>query len=313
MKTFVSAVVLGLVSAVAVAQGDAKPIRFIVPFGPGSSVDTQGRFFAEQLSQVLKVPTYVENKPGATGALGLQALKAAPADGRSIAVVSPSFVVTPIMSRTAGYKVDDFKPIAGMGKGPIGFFVRADSKYKSLGDLLAAAKKDGQPVNMGTYAGSYKIGAAWLSQLSGVPFTDIPYKSASNTMTDLMGGSLEVMSADFTAMAPMVREGKLRALAIADERRLSEFADVPTVNESYKGYVNYIWLGLVVRADTPQPIVDNLSRAMQQVMAKKETHDYLAQMGWQPLNLDGPAMGRFIQAENKRFQGVAKTAGITPE
>lgn len=316
MKKLIGAIALcGAVPLVA-AQADHyphKPIRVIVPFGPGSGADIHGRFYADLLARALNATVYVENKPGANGSIGMQALKAAPADGHSIAVVSPSLVVAPIMMKSAGYQVDDFRPIAGIAKGPIGFFVRADSRHTSLNVMLADASKQGRSIPIGTYAGSYQIGAAWLSMLSGAKLAHIPYRGASQTVTDLLGGNLELMSADFNAMSSLVREGKLRTLAVAADRRLPELPQIPTVSETYAGYENYIWIGLVVRADTAAPIMDRLSRALQTVMASKESQEQLARLNWQPMGLDAAGMQRFIAQESRRYQRVAQSAGIQPE
>ena len=290
-----------------------KPIRVIVPFGPGSAVDSQGRYFADQLAKVLNSSVYVENKPGANGALGLQAVKQAPADGLTVAMVSPSLVVTPILSKNANYTVEDFRPVAGMSKGPIGFFVRADSPFKTLGDAVEAAKREKRPLAMGTYAGSYQIGAAWLSTLVHVPITNVPYRGASQAVTDLIGGSLETISADYLSTVPLMRDGKVRALAIASEKRLADMPEVPTVHETYPGYINFIWTGLVVRSDTPQPIVERLSQAMVQIMNQPDTKDYLVKLGWEPLGLDAAAMTRFVAEENGRFKDIAKNTGITAQ
>lgn len=316
MKKLFCAIALCATASLAGAQAapyPTKPIRVVVPFGPGSGADIHGRFYADMLGKALNATVYVENKPGANGSIGMQSLKSAPADGYSIAVVSPSLVVTPIMTRNAGYKVDDFRPVAGIAKGPIGFFVSADSKHLSLNEMLAAAKKGGQAINIGTYAGSYQIGAAWLSMLSGAKLANIPYRGASQAVTDLLGGNLELMSADFNAMNSLVREGKLRALAIAADNRLPELPSVPTVKESYPEYENFIWIGLVVRAGTPAPVMEKLSRALQAVMTGKESQEHLSKLGWQPMGLDAAGMQRFIATESQRYESVAQSAGIQPE
>jgi tripartite-type tricarboxylate transporter receptor subunit TctC len=312
---FLLVVALSVTSGATLAQGTTatgsnKPIRVIVPFGPGSAVDSQGRYFADQLGKVLNTSVYVENKPGANGALGLQALKSAPADGLTLAVVSPSLVVTPILSKNANYRVEDFRPVAGMSKGPIGFFVRSDSPFKTLSDALEAAKREKRPLAMGTYAGSYQIGAAWLSSLAGVPITNVSYRGGSQAVIDLIGGSLETMSADYLSMLPMVRDGKLRVLATASEKRLSDMPNVPTVNELHPGYVNYVWTGLVVRSDTPNEVVEKLSRAMATITKSVDTQDYLRKLGWEVLGHDAMAMKHFVDDENRRFKDVAKQASI---
>jgi len=298
-------------SSSAFAQAaSSKSIRFIVPFGPGSGGDSQGRFFAEQLAKELNTTVYVENKPGAAGAIGLQAVKSAPADGLTVAVVSPSLVVSPILSKNANYSVEDFRAVAGMSKGPIGFFVRADSPFKTLADALDTARRAQRPLAMGTYAGSYQIGAAWLSSLANTPITNVPYRGAAQAVTDLIGGSLEIMSADYLSILPMVRDGKLRALAIASQERRPDMPDVPTVKEIYPEYVNFVWVGLAVRADTPDAVVDRLSRAMRSVMQQPASRDYLAKLGWELLGYDAETMTRFIAEENRRFKAVAQQAGI---
>jgi len=296
-------------SSGAFAQAAAgKSMRLIVPFGPGSGADNQGRFFAELLGKELNATVYVENKPGAAGAIGLQAAKSAPADGLTIVVVSPSLVITPILSKNANYSVEDFRAVAGMSKGPIGFFARADSPFKTLADALDTARRAQRPLAMGTYAGSYQIGAAWLSSLANTPITNVPYRGAAQAVTDLIGGSLETMSADYLSVLPMVRDGKLRVLATASEQR--DMPDVPTVREMYPEYVSFVWVGLAVRADTPDAEVDRLSQAMGRVMRQQASRDYLAKLGWERLGYDAATMTRFISEENRRFQAVARQAGI---
>lgn len=316
MRNLPCALVLCAAASLASAQVDtypSRPIRMVVPFGPGSGADIHGRFYADMLGKALNATVFVENKPGANGSIGMQSIKSAPADGYSIAVVSPSLVVAPLMTRNVGYRLEDLRPVAGIAKGPIGFFVRADSRHTSLNDMLAAARKEQQAIHIGTYAGSYQIGAAWLSMLSGTRLSNIPYRGASQAVTDLLGGNLELMSADFNAMNSLVREGKLRALAVAADKRLAQLPDVPTVKETYPEYENYIWVGLVVRADTPTPIVDKLSRALQAVMAGKSSQEHLARLGWQPMGLDAAGMQRFIARESRRYESVAQSAGIQPE
>lgn len=316
MMKLLCAMVLCTTASLAGAQAEpypSKPIRVVVPFGPGSGADIHGRFYADLLGKSLKATVYVENKPGASGSIGMQSVKSAPPDGYSIAVVSPSLVVAPIMTRNAGYQVDDFQPIAGIAKGAIGFFVRADSRHTSLNDMLAEARKGRQALNIGTYAGSYQIGAAWLSMLSGTKLANIPYRGASQAVTDMLGGNLDLLSADFNAMNSLVREGKLRALAIAADRRLPELPGVPTVKETYAEYENYIWIGLVVRTGTPAPVMERLSRAMKTVMDSQESREHLSRLGWQPMGLDAAGMQRFIAAESRRYEGVAQATGIQPE
>lgn len=316
MKKLICTLVLCATACLAGAQTEAypsRPIRVVVPFGPGSGADIHGRFYADMLAKALNATVYVENRAGANGSIGMQSLKAAPADGYSIAVVSPSLVVAPIMMKNAGYKLEDFRPVAGIAKGPIGFFVRSDSRHVSLNEMLSDARKGGQALSIGTYAGSYQIGAAWLAMLSGTRLANIPYRGAAQAVADLLGGSLELMSADFNAMHSLVREGKLRALAVAADRRLPELPEVPTLKETYPEYENYIWIGLVLRADTPAPVVEKLSQALQTVMAGRESRDHLARQGWQPMGLDAAGMQRFIAAESRRYDSVARTAQIQPE
>ena len=316
MMKLLCAMVLCTTACLAAAQAEpypSRPIRVVVPFGPGSGADIHGRFYADMLGKALKATVYLENKPGASGSIGMQSIKSAPADGYSIAVVSPSLVVAPIMTRNAGYKVDEFQPIAGIAKGAIGFFVRADSRHTSLNDMLAEARKDRQALNIGTYAGSYQIGAAWLSMLSGAKLANIPYRGASQAVTDMLGGNLDLLSADFNAMNSLVREGKLRALAVAAGSRLPELPGVPTVKETYAEYENYIWIGLVVRTGTPAPVMERLARAMKTVMDSKESQEHLSRLGWQPMGLDAAGMQRFIAAESRRYESVAQATGIQPE
>lgn len=311
-------ILLGLVAlllapAVHAQDFPTKPMRIIVAFTPGSGSDTQSRLYGRLLEKELGQPVVVENRPGANGLIGLQALKAAPGDGYTMGMGGAFLVVNSVTVKDVPYKPSDFRPIAGIVRGPLGLIVGGQSKHKSLGDLLDEAKREKRSINIGTYTATYQMGGAWLSQVSGVPVTNVSYKGAAQIVTDLAGGHLEAAIVDFGSMKSLLREGKIRALAISADKRAAEFPDVPTIKERFPEYEMYVWTALVVRSDTPADVVAKLSSAMQRALATKESQDYIAKSGFSQNPTPPAQMVKYQEDEYLRYKRIADAAGMKPE
>ena len=311
-------VFLGLMAIAPVALGQAKdfpnrPVKFVAPFAPGSGADTLGRFFGDQLAKVIGQPVIVENRPGASGAVGAVAVKNAPADGYTVLVAGWSAQsVSPITVKNLPYDpIADFKPISGLLRSPTGFVVPTDSKLKTLADLVATAKKQQKLLNVGTISEGQQIVLAWFSGLAGVKFMNIPYKSGGQMLTDLIGNQIDMALEGQPAFGALVEAGKLRALAVAAEDRGARFPDVPTFRESgYPKFVNYGWAGLYVRSQTPDDVTAVLAGGMQKVLASNAAREFAKKLGSE-LMLFGPAAQRKYEADQlATFRRVAEAAGI---
>ena len=182
----------------ALAQGQAaafpsKPIRIYVPFSAGSGADSSSRFYGELIGKAFGQQVLVENKPGGSGVVAVQATRQAPADGHTILMGSNSpAVVNAIMIRNLPYDpFKDLRPLYGIQMTPVAFAVKADSPYRTIGELIDAAKKANRPLQLGNYSAGYQLVAAWLGTASGLPVTHVPYKGGAQMLTDVVGGQLE--------------------------------------------------------------------------------------------------------------------------
>ena len=291
-----------------------RPLRIIVPFGAGSSSDANARFVAEKIAPLLGQPVLVENKPGASGAIGLQLTKALPADGYTIvqASISP-MAVNPVVMKDLGYDpMKDFKPLFGMARGMNVLLVPNDSKLKSLADVIVAAKS-AKPPSVGTFSAGYQLAAEWLAAEAGGKFLNIPYKGQGLVMTDLMGNQLDLAVVDLGGAVPLITSGKVRALAVTGEIRHPEFPNVPAVKEQLPQYVQYSWNSFYVRAQTPDDITARLADTLRKVMTTPEGRELMKKTGMEFVPLAPTEMQRFNREELERFRRIAKAAGIQPE
>jgi tripartite-type tricarboxylate transporter receptor subunit TctC len=293
-----------------------RPIKLVVPFGPGSATDISGRFISQQLGGILGQPIVIENRPGADGAIGLMAAKNAPADGYTIVQAGwTNLTVNPVVKKDLPYDpVKDFRPISGVTRSMLGIVVAGDSKLDTLADLVAAAKRDEKRLDFGTFSNGYRLGIEWFANVAGAKINNVPYKATTQIHTDIMGhqifGTLDAMS----TLAPLVKAGKLKLLAVTGETRHPELPNVPTIKESgYPEYVMYGWSAIYARAETPDDVTGKLADAMQKVLAADATREFARKLGSE-LNLRSPAAMRKFQADElATFRRVAEAAGIKAE
>jgi tripartite-type tricarboxylate transporter receptor subunit TctC len=301
----------------AFAQGDypTRPIRLISPFAAGSTSDTSARFVAQHLSAALGQPVTVENQPGADGRLGMMAVKNAPADGYTLVAGSwTNLAVNPVLIKGLPYDpLKDFKPVAGIGRSMLGIAVPGKSGIRTLADLTAAAKKDPKKLNFGNFATGYRLATEWFSSLAGVQFTHVPYKSTSQMNTDLAGGQIDAGMDGVVSMAPLVKSGQLRMLAVTGDQRHAEFPDVPTIKETYPEYSIYGWSALMVRAETPDDITEKLAAAVQKILVSKDGRDFAQKVGSDLLLRSTGEMRKYQAAQIETLRRVADAAGMKAE
>jgi tripartite-type tricarboxylate transporter receptor subunit TctC len=297
------------------AQGAAdnypsRAVRFIVSIGPGSSADTMTRAFAEQFSKVAGVPTFVENKPGADLIIGTQALLNSPPDGYSLVLISPTpMILNPLFVKDLPYSPSDLMPILNFSRHVTAVVTGPDSRFKTLQELIEAARKEPGSVSVGVYGSSYRLGAADLAKRAGVRFNVVPYKGASQAMTDAAGGSVDAVLVDVAGAAPLVTGGKLRALATAGEKRHPLLPDVPTVQESgVPGFTLDVFIGLGIHGKTPAPIADKLEALMQQTMKDPALREKMAQSGGIISGEGRQKFSEYIAVETARMRELARTS-----
>ncbi|RZS84977.1 Bug family tripartite tricarboxylate transporter substrate binding protein [Pigmentiphaga kullae] len=294
----------------------SQPIRLIVPFAPGSTSDTSGRVIAQQLASRLGQAVTVDNMPGADGRIGIMAAKNAPADGYTLVLGSwTNLSVNPILVKDLPYDpLKDFKPISGVTRSMLGIAVPANSPYKTLADLVAAAKAQPEKLNFGNFAWGYRLATEWFASIAGVRFTPISYKSTSQMNTDLIGGQIDVAMDGVASLAPSAKAAKLRILAVTGEKRHVEFPDVPTIRESgYPDYSIYGWSALMARTEVSDAITRRLADTMKEVLDSKPIQEFAEKGGSELLKRDPEQMRAFNVKEIATLRTVADKAGLAAQ
>jgi tripartite-type tricarboxylate transporter receptor subunit TctC len=263
MKRLLGALLATLVCLPAQA---ADPIKMVVPFAAGGPVDALARIVAAEIGPRLQADVVVENRGGAGGMLAVEQVARAAPDGRTILFASVgAFVITNALKPVAGYdQLKSFAPVARIGAAPTLFIVKADSPIKTMGELIAKAKADSKLSYGSAGAGTtMHIAAEQLNASAGTKITHVPYRGIAPALNDIMGGHITFLNGDITVLYPLVKQGTLRALAVAGTERSALLPDVPTAQElGYKGVYMENWYGALVPAATPPEVVAKLEAAV---------------------------------------------------
>jgi tripartite-type tricarboxylate transporter receptor subunit TctC len=313
-----AALVVAAPLAFAQAKWPERPIRLIVPYTPGGGTDTLARLVSQRLAATSKWTVVVENKPGGGGNIGMDAVAKAAPDGYVIGLgQTANLAINTTLYKKMPYDaVRDFTPISLVATQPVVLVVNADSPYKTLADLVNAAKAKPGQVSMAS-AGSGTIGhlsGELLGREAKVQFLHVPYKGAGPALTDLIGGSTQFAFLTVPAILPMLKANRLRALAVSSEKRIAALPNVPTVAESgYKGFVTESWYGLVGPAKLPAPIVTSINAELNKILKEPEVIAKLDMEGNQPLGGTPEQFAALIKADNAKWGSVVRDAGITPD
>jgi tripartite-type tricarboxylate transporter receptor subunit TctC len=252
----------------------ADPIKIVVPFAAGGPVDALARIVAAEIGPRLQTDVVVENRGGAGGMLAVEQVARAAPDGRTILFASVgAFVITNALKPQAGYEqLKTFAPVARIGAAPTLFIVKADSPIKTLGELIAKAKTDSKMSYGSAGAGTtMHIVAEQLNASAGTRITHVPYRGIAPALNDIMGGHISFLNGDITVLYPLVKQGTLRALAVAGTERTALLPDVPTAQElGYKGVYMENWYGALVPAATPPDVVAKLEAAVMDAVKNPE-------------------------------------------
>lgn len=316
-QTWITGLVLlaaGLVHAQQAPSYPNRPIKVVVPFTAGSGSDNSARYFGDQMALLLGQPVIVENKPGANGIIALQLVKNAPADGYTVLLASNSpMAVNPLVIKDLGYdSIKDYKPIGGLTRGMNVVVVSNDSKFANVDELLAAGKHDA--LTVGTYSAGYELAAAWLASVSGAKFTSVPYKGQAPIMTDVIGNQLDFALVDLGGAMPLIKGGKLKALAVTGETRNEDLPNVPTIRErGFNEYVQYSWVSFYVRSQTPDDVTARLANALQKALQSPGALNLVRKSGGELMAYDPEKMRAFHMSEIERFRKIADAAGIRPQ
>jgi tripartite-type tricarboxylate transporter receptor subunit TctC len=274
---------LALATLIATPVHAADPVKVIVPFAAGGPVDALARILAAELAPRLQTDVVVENIGGAGGLIAVDRAAAAPADGRTILFASVgAFVITNALKPRPGYEqLKTFAPVARVGAAPTLFIVKADSPIKSLPDLIAKAKSASK-LSYGSAGNgtTMHIVAEQLNTSAGTRITHVPYRGIAPALNDIMGGHIDFLNGDITVLYPLIKQGTIRALAVAGNERAKLLPDVPTVGEAgFKNVYMENWYGALVPAATPPDVVAKLEAAIMDVLKTPAVWDKISANG----------------------------------
>lgn len=308
--------VLALPGLAAAQAFPAKPFTFVVPFAAGSATDQLARALGQSVTEQTKQPVVVDNKAGASGMLAAQAAARAPADGYTVLITTNTTQAANehLYKKLAYDPVKDFAPVTGLGKGGQVLVVNATAPYKSVAELLAAARKTPGKLSFGSGSSSSRVAGEMLKQLANVDILHVPYKSNPLAITDLLGGQIDLMITDTSTGVPQVKAGKLRALGYSTQKRSAQLPDVPTIDEAgVKGYDMGYWFAAYVPAGTPAPVVAKLNELLVAAVKSAPAKSFFETGGSDAWTTTPDELAKFQAAETQKWGKVIKAAGIEPE
>ncbi|WPH17047.1 tripartite tricarboxylate transporter substrate-binding protein [Variovorax paradoxus] len=320
MASFLRTLLLGasITLAGAAAHADA-PIRLVIGFPPGGALDSLARSLAEDMRTTLKEPVLVENRPGASTRISIEAVKAARPDGRTILLGStPPFVLFPMTYARLNYDVDkDFIPVAHLAIVPSVLSAGAGQPFKTVPEYVAWIKKNpaGASVGLTNLGGGLHFSVLQLSKAIGVPLAPVTYKGGAPLATDLVGGHVPLSADALASQLELHRAGKLRVLGVAGTRRLSWLPDVPTIKESgYDAFdrANAAYAAFVP-AGTPKDMAARLEAALLAAMRNPQVRAQVDRMGLEPTGLPGAEVTRIMNEDRAYWRPIVKASGFRSE
>ena len=315
------ALVLALIALPALAQSDAafpaRPIRLVVPFAAGGGNDLLARVISQRLQTAWGQPVLVDNKPGAGGNIGADFVAKSAPDGHTLLLATNTLTINPAIFATIPFDVrQDFAPVALAAATPFVLLVNNELPVKSVRELIAHARaKPGKlsyaSVGIGT---PHHLGMELFKSLTGTDIVHVPYKGSVTALTDLSSGQVQVMLASINAAMPFMQGGKVRAIAIAEPKRIESARDLPTVIESgVPGYEITAWYAVLAPARTPAEIVRKLGDEIFKVMGESDTRERLRPAGFEIVRGSAAELRALISSDIDKWAGVVKSAGIKPE
>jgi tripartite-type tricarboxylate transporter receptor subunit TctC len=310
-----AALAVSLVPAVAAAQAwPSKPVKIVVPFAAGGATDVVARLLAQRLTDAWGQSVVVENRAGAGGNIGAEVVAKSPGDGYTLLMTSGSIVTAnPYIYKSMPFDAaKDLVPITNVATGPQVIVVNPSVPAKDLRELIALAKSSPGKVNFGSAGVGTQTHLAAENFLysAGIEMTHVPYKGESAAMTDLMGGQIQVATPNLGGAINLIKDGKLRALAVTSKERSPQLPDVPAAAEVLPGFENAGWFGLMAPAGTPADVIDKVYRDSAKVLLSEEFRGKLAQQGMMPVANSPSDFGAAIREESARWAKVVQQRGL---
>jgi tripartite-type tricarboxylate transporter receptor subunit TctC len=293
-----------------------RPITVIVPFGAGTSVDANSRDFAQALGSTGKASVVVDNRPGAEGTIGAMAVLNAPPDGHTMMFTSSSIpVLDPLLKKSMQFDpVQDFTPLCTVARTSNVINVTGSSPIKSVPELIATAKAAPGKLTFAYSSATTRLAGELFAQAAGIKLTGVPYKASMAGLTDVSSGQVDLFFIDHVSVAALLQAGKLRALAVAGDKRIDSLPNVPSAKEvGVPGYTIQPWFGVYVSSKTPPALVEQLREFVSQAVSSPTAKAVTEKRGQEALALCGSAMVKLQSDEIGLWREVLKKAGIQPE
>ena len=315
-KSILSAIALLVIALQANAQSyPSRPIRIVVPFGPGGFTDVAARIIQKELAPAIGQPIVIENKPGAGSTIGTSEIAKAAPDGYNLVMISTTHVISPHLYKQMPYDpIKDFTPVMKLAEGPYVLIVHPSLPVRSVADLIALAKARPNTIDYassGNGSAQHLVGALFVT-MAGAPLSHVPYKGSSGAMNDVLGGIVKVSFVGVPNALPNLHAGKIKALAVTTKKRYAELPDVPTMDEAgVKGYDATIWLGLLAPPGTPRDIVDKLNTSITRILSTPDARKLMASAGVDVATSSPEEFASLMQSELERWGKVVRETGAT--
>lgn len=311
----IGVVLAGLLTLFAQAAWSQAPrtVKIIVPYTPASGPDILGRLLAEQVGRTTGATVVVEDRPGAGTVIGTEAAARSAPDGNTVLVVAPSFVINPSLRKVNYDPVTDFEPICHLAATPMVIVVNGASHYRSLADLIGAAREKPGELSLGSGGpgSSLHIGFEILRRAAGVEMTYVPFGGNAPAVNALLGGHLTAVYADYPTVVEQIKAGTLRALAVGSRKRAEPLPDVPTIEES--GFPDYdldIWYGLMAPAKTPSGAVAQLADWFRSAVTQPDMKPKLMQQGLAPVVMCGAEFAAHLRKQYDAYGRVIRESNM---
>jgi tripartite-type tricarboxylate transporter receptor subunit TctC len=320
MKRLAAIVMLALgAGSVAVPAAQSaypqRPVRVVIPFPPGGTSDILTRIMGEKLTPALGQQVIVDNRPGAGGVIATDIVAKAAPDGHTLYMAFVSHAINPYVYAKLPYDtVRDFTPIALFAVSPNVVVVTPSLPAKSVREFIELAKAKPGQVNYAS-AGigtNSHLSAELLAAISGIRMVHVPYKGGPQANADVAAGTVQMHIPSMPVAMPLIKAGRLRAIAVTSSKRSPALPDVPTVAETLPGYESLAWYGFVAPRGTPQAVVQRLASEVATVLKRPEVIESMSVQGAEPTYMGPAAFGEYISAELKRWEAAVKAAGLKP-
>jgi len=318
MKRFIAPILVALAATAALAQTyPSKPIKLIVPLAAAGTGDTLARTVGEAMAKELGQPVVIENKPGAGGLVGTEIVAAAAPDGYTLLAVSPSHVINPALHAKKTYDpLKDFETITVMANTHQVIVAHPSTPASTLKELIDYAKKNPGKLTYGSagLGSATHLNMELFKSMAGIDILHVPYKGSTQARQDVLSGQVHLAMDGLLPVQPLIKDGRLKALALTSSRRSQSNPEIPTIAEAgVPGYATDTWYGLLVPAKTPREIVMKLQQAAVKALRSPEVRDRLARLGAEAVGNTPEEFSRLLVQEQKTWAKVVKDSGAKAE